>query len=249
MEKFLKGRTALVTGGARRIGRQIVLDLAEAGADLVIHCNHSLAEAEEIANSVRSLGSRCSIVQCDLSDTRQTTLLFPQARDAADCDIDILINNASIFNSGGLSSVTAEEFYLNMNIHAVAPLILSQCMAAQSTAGDIINMLDTRILECDNEHAAYHLSKRSLFTLTRMLAKELAPDIRVNGIAPGLVLPPTGEDDIYLEKRMHSLPLQMHGSAKDVSNAALYLLRSPFVTGQIIYIDGGRHLRGNGYEA
>jgi NAD(P)-dependent dehydrogenase (short-subunit alcohol dehydrogenase family) len=135
-----------------------------------------------------------------------------------------------------------------MNIHALTPLILSQELASQRCGGDIINILDTRILECDNEHAAYHLSKRSLFVLTRMLAKELAPEIRVNGVAPGLVLPPPGKDETYLKERAHSLPLKCHGSVQDVSDAVLYLLRSPFVTGQVIYIDGGKHLRGSSYE-
>ncbi len=248
MEMFLKRRTALVTGASRRIGREIAIAMAAEGADVILHCNHSIAEAESTAEEIRALGRQSWVVQGDLAETTATTGIFAGARDAAGCDIDILINNASIFKEGGPLEVTPADFMTNMNIHALSPLILSQCIAAQSGKGDIINILDTRILECDNIHAAYHLSKRTLFTLTRMLAKELAPEIRVNGIAPGLVLPPPGKTENYLAKLAHSLPLQHYGRAKDVADAAIFLLKSSFVTGQIIYIDGGRHLRGSSYE-
>ena len=244
----MKGRTALVTGGAQRIGKAIAVALAKEGTDVVIHCNRSQEEAKKTVQELRDLGCCSSVIQCDLTDVNQSSLLFAQARYAAGCDIDILINNASIFNEGAPCSVTAEEFSLNMNIHTVTPLLLSQCLAAQICGGDIINILDTRILECDNEHAAYHLSKRTLFTLTRMLAKELAPTIRVNGVAPGLVLPPPGKDESYIKEQAHSLPLQHHGRAEDVADAVIYLLKSSFVTGQVIYVDGGRHLRGSSYE-
>ncbi len=244
----LTERTALVTGAARRIGRDIALALAGAGADVVVHCNQSVAEAEEVAAAIRALGRRGWVVQADLSDTERSCGLFAEARRAAGRAIDLLVNSASIFNEGRPCAVTPAEFQRNMAIHALTPLLLSQCVAAQRCRGDIINILDTRIHECDNEHAAYHLSKRALFTLTRMLAKELAPDIRVNGVAPGLVLPPPGRDQSYLKERAPLLPLQRHGDARDVSNAVLYLLNSPFVTGQVIYIDGGKHLRGSSYE-
>ncbi len=248
MNISLKGRTALVTGGARRIGKSIALALAKEGADVIIHCNRSLDKAEKTAEKIRQLGCRSSVVQYDLTDVDRISLFFAQARHAAGSDIDILINNASIFDKGDPNSITVEEFTLNMNIHALCPLLLSQCLAAQKSGGDIINILDTRILECDNEHAAYHLSKRTLFTLTRMLATELAPEIRVNGVAPGLVLPPPGKDEAYIKERAHSLPLKRHGKAEDVANAVIYLLKNLFVTGQVIYVDGGRHLRGSSYE-
>ena len=248
MADLLNGRTALVTGAARRIGRAIAAALAREGADVVVHCNRSRDEAESLAREIRALGRNAWVVPCDIADLEKAKQLFPQARRVAGREIDILVNNASIFREGRPCLVTPEEFNLNMNIHAVTPLILSQHMAAQRCGGDIINMLDTRMRECDNEHAAYHLSKRSLFVLTRMLAMELAPEIRVNAVAPGLVLPPPGKEDSYLEERAHCLPLKRHGSVRDVSDAVLYLLQSPFVTGQVIYLDGGKHLRGNSYE-
>ncbi|MFO7936066.1 MAG: SDR family oxidoreductase [Kiritimatiellia bacterium] len=247
MEKSLKGKTALVTGSAARIGRSIAVKLAEEGADVIVHCNHSLKEAGETAGMIRNKGCRSAVIRFDLSRIEEVASFFSEAREAAGGNIDILINNASIFEKGHPDTLTADEFYRNMNIHALAPLQLCQCLASQKTGGDIINMLDTRILECDNEHAAYHLSKRTLFSLTRMLAKEFAPEIRVNGIAPGLVLPPPGRDDSYLRERAHRLPLNRHGTAADVSDAVTYLLKSSFVTGQVIYIDGGKHLRGNSY--
>lgn len=243
----MTGKVALVTGGARRIGKAIALALAKEGANVVIHCNRSEDEAEQTAEEIRQLGCESSVLQYDLNEPDRISL-FAQARHATGGDINILINNASIFEEGDPCSTTAEEFTTNMNIHALSPLLLSQCLAAQQSGGDIVNILDTRILECDNKHSAYHLSKRTLFTLTRMLAKEFAPQIRVNAVAPGLVLPPQGKDEAYIKELAHSLPLQKHGSAEDVADAVIYLLKSSFITGQVIYIDGGRHLRGSSYE-
>jgi len=238
-----------VTGGARRIGRAIALALADEGADVMLHCHRSMEEANATAEEIRLKGVNCRVVQCDLADTGKCAALFAEARALAGRPIDILINNASIFNPGGTASITPEEFTTNMNIHALAPLLLSNALADQQNGGHIINILDTRIIGCDNEHAAYHLSKRTLFTLTRMLAKELAPEIRVNGVAPGLILPPPGKDESYLKKRMSSIPLQRHGSAEDVSDAVIYLCQSSFITGQIIYVDGGQHLGEHSYES
>ncbi len=245
----IKSSIALITGASQRLGRALAIAIADVSDGVVVHYNNSRGAAEDTARFIQDRGGRAWIVQADLAEPGQAATLFAAARLAAGTDISILINNASIFEQGRPESLTAAEFNLNMNIHVLAPLLLSQCMAAQKCGGNIINMLDTRILECDNEHAAYHISKRTLFTLTRMLARELAPAIRVNGVAPGLVLPPAGEDNEYLRSRCHSLPLQCYGRAEQVCDAVLFLLRNTFITGQIIYVDGGRHLRGSSYEA
>jgi len=126
-------------------------------------------------------------------------------------------------------------------------LQLSRALAAQGRSGQVLNLLDCRILSYDAEHAAYHLSKRMLFSLTRMLALELAPRLRVNAVAPGLILPPPGRDEAYLQALARTNPLQRHGGAGDVVRAALFLMQSGFVTGQVIYVDGGHHMTGRTY--
>ena len=110
-----------------------------------------------------------------------------------------------------------------------------------------MNLLDSRITDYDREHAAYHLSKRMLFALTRMLALELAPRTIVNAVAPGLILPPEGKDEDYLRRMAHTVPLNRHGDAGDIEQAVLFLLRCEFVTGQVIFVDGGRHMEGRVY--
>ncbi|HNR34300.1 MAG TPA: SDR family oxidoreductase, partial [Candidatus Hydrogenedentes bacterium] len=140
-----------------------------------------------------------------------------------------------------------EAFYDAVNLNALAPFLLGRCLAAQKRPGGIVNLLDARIADYDREHASYHLSKRLLFTLTRMMAVEFAPCVRVNGIAPGLILPPEGKDESYLAQLAATNPLNRYGSPDDVAEAVLYLLRSDFVTGQVIFVDGGRHMRGGMY--
>jgi len=161
--------------------------------------------------------------------------------------VDILVNNASIFPADTITQVDPREIHSNMQIHAITPLLLSRALAAQGREGHIVNMLDARIVDYDRRHAAYHLSKRTLFTLTRMLALELAPRVVVNAVAPGLILPPTGEDESYLEKMARTNPMHKHGCPQDVAEAVLFLLKSDFITGQVIFVDGGRHIRGCTY--
>ena len=132
----------------------------------------------------------------------------------------------------------------NMAVNAWAPFELSRRFAAQSTeGGQIVNLLDTRLVGDDFAHAAYIISKHALAQLTRMTALEFAPRVAVNAVAPGLILPPPGEDESYLAGRAGSLPLQRHGGPEDIVDAALYLVKTRFVTGQVIFVDGGRHVR------
>jgi NAD(P)-dependent dehydrogenase (short-subunit alcohol dehydrogenase family) len=242
----IKNHTALVTGAAKRIGRSLAMALAREGVHVVIHYNTSQEEAEQVAEEVRQHGSHAWALQADLHDSEQTDMLIDRAIEQAG-QLQILVNSASIFMQNRLLDFDADDFYNNMQVNALAPLGLSRAFARQGQAGAIINFLDTRILDYDRDHAAYHLSKRTLYTITRMLSVELAPRIRVNGVAPGLILPPPGQDAAYLEKRKHTNPLQQIGTLEDITEAALFLLRSDFVTGQIIYVDGGRHLKGSMY--
>ena len=243
----LSGRTALVTGAARRIGRAISLALAERGVNLVLHARNSVNEAEALAGEVRALGVRAWIVAADLAGARQVDSLFARALEAAG-HVDFLINNASIFEPATLAGFSFEELAENVQVNAFAPLQLARAFAAQGRAGAVVNILDTRVTVYDREHIPYHLSKRMLLSLTSMMALEYAPGVRVNAVAPGLILPPAGEDRSYLERLASSNPLKRIGSTEDVTRAVLFLLESDFVTGEVVFVDGGYHLKGRMYE-
>lgn len=244
----IRGKTALITGAARRIGRAVALALAQQGAHIIIHYHTSQKEAQRTAEDVRSYGVNAWAVQTDLNDLARVETLI-STLPAEITTVDILINSASIFPNDGVMGFSATDFRQNMTVNALAPLWLARAFAQQTQAGAIINFLDTRILDYDEKHAAYHLSKRTLFTTTRMLSRELAPGIRVNGVAPGLILPPPGESQSYLEQFRDSNPLYRIGTLEDITETVLFLLRSDFITGQIIYVDGGRHVRGTMYGA
>lgn len=242
-----EGKTALVTGAAKRLGRALVLALAENGTNVVIHYHRSALEAAALLAEIQALGVKGWLIQADLADPRHIERLFDEAVTQAG-PIDILINNASIWPQETLWEVSAESFQEAMRVHTLAPLILSRGFARQNRPGHIVNVLDTRITSYDKGHAAYHLSKRSLLTLTRMMALEMAPAVAVNAIAPGLILPPEGQDETYLQRLSHTNPLNRHGDPRDVTEAVLFLLRSGFITGQILYVDGGYHMKGHLYD-
>jgi len=239
----LIGKTALVTGAARRLGRATALALAGAGADVIVHYHTHAAEAQSLADEIAAMGRRAWTNAADLRDASQVESLMEQALHQAGA-VDILINNASIFPSDTVLDLSPATLTDAVAIHATAPLILSRRLAAQGRPGAIVNFLDSRVEDYDPLHTSYHLSKRMLLALTRMLAVELAPRIAVNAVAPGLILPPEGQDESYLQKLAHTNPLQRYGNPRAITDAVLFLLRSEFVTGQVIFVDGGRHLKG-----
>lgn len=245
-EESGKRKTALVTGAARRIGRATALALAKSGADVVVHFNRSANEAEETAAEIRSLGCSAWTAQADLADSSKAGRLMESAVGMAG-HVDILVNNASIFRNGKVLEFAENELELNVRINAFSPLVLARAFAAQGRAGSIVNLLDARMVSYDSEHAAYSLSKRMLFSITRMLALELAPLIRVNAVAPGVIVPPDGEGQRYLERMKRTNPLASAGDLKGVTDAVLFLVASEFVTGQVIFVDGGRHLLNSVY--
>jgi NAD(P)-dependent dehydrogenase (short-subunit alcohol dehydrogenase family) len=225
----------------------VVLALAEQGHDVAVHYRTSGSEAENVAAAVRSHGVKAVTVQADLTRADEVPALFEKAV-AELGPLDVLINNASMFPQNRLTDFTAEDLALNVQIHAMAPLVLCRAFAAQDRPGTIVNFLDARIVDYDAEHAAYHLSKRMLYTLTRMMALEFAPGIRVNGVAPGPILPPPGAGTAYLEAVAAAVPLRRVGSVRAVTEAVLYLVNADYVTGQVLFVDGGRHLKGSVYS-
>jgi hypothetical protein len=240
----LAGQTALVTGGAKRLGRAIALALADRGVHVVLHYGHSADEAQAVVAALRAKGVRAGAVQANLEVPEQVEPLFAEAVEVAG-PIGLLVNGAGVFPPSRLADFTTTDLMHAVQINALAPVQLARALAAQGRPGSVVNLLDARSLtDYDGHHVAYDASKRLLHTFTCMMAREFAPRVRVNAIAPGLILPPSGEDESYLRRLAPANPLQAVGSAGDILRALFYLLDSPFVTGQVLYVDGGRHLRG-----
>lgn len=243
MLQTLQGRTALITGGSKRIGQETALALAEQGADIVVHFNRSDEEARQLAEELEKKGVKAWTIQADFRRPDEYRSLIGRARSLAG-QLDILINNASIFPSESLAELAWSGFSADVEVNAWVPLTLSRDFARDLGRGGIINLHDTHLAGFDFGHAGYILSKHVLAELTRMMAMAFAPAVTVNAVAPGLILPPPGEDERYLETHSHALPLQKHGGPRDIAEAIVFLLRSDFITGQVIYVDGGRHLQG-----
>ena len=240
------GQRVLVTGGAKRLGSATASAFARAGADIIVHYNQSADEAEQLVAELQEKDVDAAAVQADLADIATAEALVGEVS-RAHGPVDVLVNNASIFPTDRLADVSWSSFELNARVNAIAPFVIGRAFAAQERPGVVINYLDARLGDYDAEHVSYHLSKRLLHTLTRLMAIEFAPRVRVNAVAPGLVLPPAGKGLSYLERLSDTNPLQRYGSAEDVADAAVYLAGAEFVTGQTIYIDGGRHMRGGLY--
>ncbi|MFP4646343.1 MAG: SDR family oxidoreductase [Candidatus Acetothermia bacterium] len=244
----LSNRTALVTGAAKRIGRAIALQLAREGASVVLHFHTSRKEALQLRERLEGMGVQAWCFHADLSNSQEARKLMDRTLDEVQ-ELDFLINNASIFSPRNLQKMTFEDVERNLLINSWAPFVLTRTFFQRSSEGKIVNLLDTRIKGFAWGYAPYHLSKMALAQLTKMQAVQYAPDFTVNGVAPGLILPPPGKDESFIKARSHRVPLQRSGSTSEVAKAVAYLLRSDFVTGQFIYVDGGRHLlkeRGGG---
>ncbi len=247
-EGALDGQIALITGAAKRIGRAIALGLAEEGVEVIVHYNSSESEAEELVALLRRRGRQAWKLQGALEDGARLEDLWLRAKEAASQQhISILVNNASIFPADSLAAFNAEELQRNLNINALAPLELIRLFAAQGTNGSVVNLLDSRIGGYMRRHVSYSLSKRMLFSLTRMLALELAPAIRINAVAPGMIVPPEGQSREELERLAARAPLGRWGEPGDVARAVVFLIKNDFLTGQVLHVDGGAFLKENLY--
>ena len=238
----LAGKTALVTGASIRIGRAIAVALARQGVHIVLHYRNSSAESLRLASALKKIGVRIWVLAADFQNREEYESLLERALERAG-NLDILINNASRFTGEGINGLTLEKLVDDIEINAWVPFVLSRAFAQRRKKGSIVHLLDSRISGNDRTHIAYLLSKQLLARLTALSALEFAPGIRVNAVAPGAILPPPGGTRLYLEKLARELPLQRHGDPRDVAAAVLFLLRNPFITGQVILVDGGRHLQ------
>ena len=240
----LAGQTALITGAARRVGAQLARALHAEGANLAIHCHRSLAEAEQLAAELNAVRPASALVfGADLRDGAQPARLGAQAC-ARFGGLNLLINNASSFYPTPLGSITLSQWQDLMGTNLQAPLFLSQAAAPplKASRGAIINIVDIHGLRPLRDHTVYSTAKAGLIMLTRALARELAPEVRVNAVAPGAVLwPEAGMDEGRKGKILEQTPLHRPGSPADIARAVLFFAaESPFVTGQILAVDGGR---------
>ena len=239
------GKTALVTGGAVRVGRVISFALARAGAKVVVHHHSSSADAAALVDEIRAGGGQADALQGDLGSMKEVRRV---AQDAARPfgPIDILVNNASIFPPESFLEVDEALWEQTQAINLRAPFFLSQILGREMKtrgAGLIVNLGDLAGMQTWTGYAAHALSKAGLLHLTRVSAKALAPEVRVAAIAPGTVLPPEDTSTAEIEELARRAPLDRIGSPDDVVDTLLFLVRSDFVTGEVIVVDGGRILR------
>lgn len=240
----LTGKRIMVTGGAVRIGRRLCEKLALAGASVVVHCNHSIREALALAETLERGGRKAWVIREDLSSEDACESVIEQAIAVAG-GLDGLINNASVFQRRGLAETDVAHLMGVLRPNLFAPLHLIRAFSRRAHSGRIVNLLDRRIESLEPGNLAYQLSKRGLADLTRLAAVELAPRFTVNGVAPGPVLPPREESGKAHDKGGRILTGK-RPTPDEVAEAVLFLLRADSVTGQIIYVDGGQHLLGNG---
>jgi pteridine reductase len=241
----LRGSTALVTGGAVRVGRAISIALAGAGARVIIHYNSSAEQAESAVAEIVAAGGQAVALGADLGTMAGVEALIDQApREFG--PIDILVNNASIFPAERFEEVDEELWEATMGINLRAPFFLSRKLGAAMKVeggGVIVNLADLAGIQSWASYAAHGISKAGLVHLTKVAARALAPEVRVCAIAPGTVLPPENLTSSQIEELAARAPLQRNGSADDVIRALFYLLTADFVTGEVLVVDGGRLLR------
>lgn len=244
MAMDLSGITALVTGGGHRVGRGIALGLAEAGCDLVLHFNASSEAARETAAEAEAMGRRVVLVGADLSDPGTAASILSDAGHLA--PVQVLINSAAIFPEDSLTDLTPEGWQQTLAVTLTAPVFLAQAFAAalpDGLDGAIVNVTDWRAARPYPNHFSYSVAKGAIDTFTLAAAEHLAPRIRVNAVALGAILPPPGKDSAYLRALAKEIPLQRVGNPEVVAAAVLHLLRNDFITGEILRVDGGAHLR------
>jgi pteridine reductase len=239
----LIGKTVLITGAARRVGRILALACAQAGADVIIHHAHSPNEAAQTQDEIESLGRRAWTLASDLGKPDEVSQLISHAVTLS--PLFALVNSAAIFEPLSLHETSPADWDRHLVINLTAPFLLSQSFAKQipnDSEGRIVNILDWRALRPGADHFPYTVSKAALAAMTKSMAVALAPRITVNGLALGAILPPADSPSAN-EGLIAQVPAQRWAEAHEVQQALIFLLAGPaYVTGEIIHVDGGRHL-------
>lgn len=245
-EPMAQRGAALITGGARRIGRALAAAAADAGFDVAIHVRAMDDEAEAAAADVRARGRKSTILACDLRKESATVALVGEAETELG-PVTLLVNSASVFDEDAFADMNRASWDAHMETNLRAPLVLAQVFARRLPAereGLIVNILDQRVLNLAPDFFSYSLSKAALWDATRMLAQALAPRIRVNGIGPGPSLPSAHQDQAAFDAEVAATLLKRPSAPAQVAQALRYLIDATAVTGQLIAVDSGQHLAG-----
>ena len=233
-------KQACITGAAKRIGQAIALGLAHSGYDIALHYFTSEDEACKTCDLITDLGRTCTLYKADLSKPREAETMFDRVLEGFP-DLNVLVNSASSFRKGTLSTSTINEIDSNIAIHVTTPVRLIRALTQKRKNGTIINILDTKIVRNQYGYAGYYLGKKGLAELTRMAALEFAPDFRINGIAPGFVLMPSDGSVTEADPPMRN-PLKKQVSLESITKTVKFLIENDDITGQIIFVDGGESL-------
>jgi len=216
--------------------------LASLGFDIAIHYNNSAAAAEQLAGELQQeFGIKSSVYRADFNQLQQVRGLVEAVRKDMP-GLSVLINNASIFEKVGFMETSPYDFERNFNVHARAPFFLIQDLAKYCKEGQVVNIVDTNVVRAHSEYFAYMLSKKTLYDLTMMTARMLAPNFRVNAIAPGVIMPPPHVDKERYEKESQNNILRRAATPADIEHALEYLITSRQVTGEVLFVDGGDHV-------
>jgi pteridine reductase len=239
----LHGSVALVTGGAHRLGRAITLALGQAGVNVVVHYNRSAEQARVVLRDLEALGVQSAAIAGNLSRVAEVERVIDSAV-ARWGRLDVLVNNAGIWGSTPIGTVTEERWseLIDTNLRSAFFAAQRATPALRAAGGTIINIADVGALRPWRNHTPYLISKGGIITLTEALAKDLAPEVRVNAVAPGAVLLPDDWTPEQIERATRNVPLKRRGRPEDVAQAVLYLARADYVTGVVLPVDGGRHL-------
>lgn len=234
---------ALVTGGAVRVGRALSLGLADAGYDVAVNYRTSRRAAETVADRIDELGRRAVLCPGDVSDPEDVADVARSVRESFG-GLDLLVNNASTFSERPLLEVSAEEWDRTMAVNVKGPFLLVRDLAGilARARGSVVNVLDLSALRPWTGHPHHSVSKAALLHLTKVMAKSLAPEIRANAVAPGTVLPPDDYGEEEREASRRRTALGTLGTPEDVVRTVLFLADSPFITGEVVVVDGGRDL-------
>lgn len=238
-----RNELALVTGGAVRLGREIALGLAQDGYGIALHYRSSSEAADQTAREIEAYNVPCTLVQADLSDPTQIKSMF-ETTYGLDYPLSVLVNSAAIMPRGNLTELTVDEWDATLDLNLRAPWLCAKAATRlmQARGGVIINLSDTGARKTWSGFPAYTISKAGLEVLTRLLARTLAPQIRVNAVAPGLILRSDDTDLADWQRLVDRLPAKHPGAPQDVVQAVLFLIHHQYITGETLIVDGGYQL-------
>lgn len=239
-------KTALVTGGAKRIGKAIVTHLASKGWQVAIHCRSSRYEAEALAETLSAQGyPKPVVVTADLADRTAVSTLIDAAATALNSPLSLLVNNASLFENDDIDTLTTDSWDAHMEANLLAPTMLAQQFYKQITPeiqGNIVNIIDQRVWRLNPEFLSYTTSKAALWTLTQTLAQAMAPKVRVNAIGPGPVLASIHQTNDAFDSEARNVPLGYGPTPDEIAKTVDFITTATAMTGQMIALDGGQHL-------